>query len=133
MKKKDRALKGLSGHRSSAFMVALKNMTEFAQKTSVIDMGNYNKYHCSSSTSLVARVMLSLTQSIYLENQDEHVNFFCRKIDFENTWLHIMIKVLIPYLPYTGSFFVLFQNEPLLTETAFLSWITWNDFCFHSE
>ena len=38
MKKKDRALKGLSGHRSSAFMVALKNMTEFAQKTSVIDM-----------------------------------------------------------------------------------------------
>ena len=31
--------------RSSAFMVALKNMKEFRQKTSMIDMGKQDKYH----------------------------------------------------------------------------------------
>ena len=30
--------------RSSAFMVALKNMKKFAQKTSIIDMGEQDKY-----------------------------------------------------------------------------------------
>ena len=31
--------------RSSAFMIALKNMKEFAQKTSIIDMSEQDKYH----------------------------------------------------------------------------------------
>ena len=31
--------------RSSAFMIALKNMKEFGQKTSMIDMGEQDKYH----------------------------------------------------------------------------------------
>ena len=31
--------------RSSAFMIALKNMKDFAQKTSLIDMGEQDKYH----------------------------------------------------------------------------------------
>ena len=53
--------------RSSAFMVALKNMKQFAQKASIIDRVSKANI-ISGSTSVVAEIMLSATQSAYVEN-----------------------------------------------------------------
>ena len=53
--------------RSSAFMVALKNMKQFAQKASIIDRVSKTNI-ISGSTSVVADIMLSATQSAYVEN-----------------------------------------------------------------
>ena len=36
-------------------------------------------------------------------------------------------------LHYTGSFFTLFWNKPLLMETAFCSRLALNNFCFHLD
>ena len=53
--------------RSSAFIVPSKNMKEFTQKTSVIDMGGQDKNH-KWFTSLVAEIMLSSALSTYVQN-----------------------------------------------------------------
>ena len=53
--------------RSSAFIVPAKNMKEFTQKTSVIDIGGQDKNH-KWFTSLLAEIMLSSTLSTHVEN-----------------------------------------------------------------
>ena len=72
--------------RSLAFMIALKNTKEFAQKTSIIDMGEQDKYHKWFHVSSGRNNAISYTVDICRELRCSWEYFFCRKIHLVNTY-----------------------------------------------
>ena len=58
-------------------MVVSKNMKEFSQKTSVINIGEQDKYHNWFHTSIGGYNTASYPGDICRENSDAHVNVFC--------------------------------------------------------
>lgn len=73
-------------------MVVSKNMKEFSQKTSVIDIGEQDKYHKCFHTSTGRYNTASYTGDICRENSDAHVNIFCRRMHLVNTYYVLQAK-----------------------------------------
>ena len=88
--------KGLGNERStrsSAFMVALENMKEFAQITSIIDMGEQDKYHKWFYVSSGQNNAVSCTDDICRELRCT-CEYFVQKSTPCKHILYIMMKVL---------------------------------------
>ena len=89
---KEKRLGNERSKRSSAFMVALENMKEFAQKESIIDMGEQDKYHKWFHVSTDQNNAVSYTVDICRELRCT-CEYFVQKSTLCKHILCIMMKV----------------------------------------